>query len=64
MPRQAVVLGAGGGARAVGYGLIRAGFLRIVVFNRQLHRADYNTSLTVGMYIYKLICMYHFQIRI
>jgi len=40
MPRQAVVLGAGGGARAVVYGLIRAGFLRIVVFNRHLHRAE------------------------
>lgn len=40
MPRQAVVLGAGGGARAVVYGLIRAGFQRIVVFNRHLHRAE------------------------
>ena len=40
MPRQAVVLGAGGGARAVVYGLIRAGFLRIIVFNRHLHRAE------------------------
>jgi shikimate dehydrogenase len=40
MPRQAVVLGAGGGGRAVVYGLIRAGFLRIVVFNRHLHRAE------------------------
>lgn len=40
MPRQAVVLGAGGGSRAVVYGLIRAGFLRIVVFNRHLHRAE------------------------
>jgi shikimate dehydrogenase len=40
MPRQAVVLGAGGGARAVVFGLIRAGFLRIVVFNRHLHRAE------------------------
>jgi shikimate dehydrogenase len=40
MPRQAVVLGAGGGARAVVYSLIRAGFLRIVVFNRHLHRAE------------------------
>jgi shikimate dehydrogenase len=40
MPRHAVVLGAGGGARAVVYGLIRAGFLRIVVFNRHLHRAE------------------------
>jgi len=40
MPRQAVVLGAGGGARAVVYGLIRAGFQRIIVFNRHLHRAE------------------------
>ncbi len=40
MPRQAVVLGAGGGARAVVYGLIRVGFLRIIVFNRHLHRAE------------------------
>jgi shikimate dehydrogenase len=40
MPRQAVLLGAGGGARAVAYGLIRAGFQRIVVFNRHLHRAE------------------------
>jgi shikimate dehydrogenase len=40
MPRQAVVLGAGGGARAVVYGLITEGFLRIIVFNRHLHRAE------------------------
>jgi shikimate dehydrogenase len=40
MPRAAVVLGAGGGARAVVYGLIRAGFQRIIVFNRHLHRAE------------------------
>jgi len=40
MPRQAVILGAGGGARAVVYGLIRAGFQRVVVFNRHLHRAE------------------------
>jgi 3-phosphoshikimate 1-carboxyvinyltransferase len=40
MPRTAVVLGAGGGARAVVYGLIREGFQRIVVFNRHLHRAE------------------------
>ena len=40
MPRQAVVLGAGGGARAIVYGLIRQGFTRIVVFNRHLHRAE------------------------
>jgi shikimate dehydrogenase len=40
MPRQAVVLGAGGGARAVVQGLITEGFQRIVVFNRHLHRAE------------------------
>lgn len=40
MPRQAVVLGAGGGARAVVHGLIRTGFLRIIIFNRHLHRAE------------------------
>jgi shikimate dehydrogenase len=40
MPRQAVVLGAGGGARAIVYGLIREGFTRIIVFNRHLHRAE------------------------
>jgi shikimate dehydrogenase len=40
MPRFAIVLGAGGGARAVVYGLITEGFQRIVVFNRHLHRAE------------------------
>ncbi|MEA2623584.1 MAG: shikimate dehydrogenase [Chloroflexota bacterium] len=40
MPRFAVVLGAGGGARAVVYGLITAGFQRVIVFNRHLHRAE------------------------
>jgi shikimate dehydrogenase len=40
MPKMAVVLGAGGGARAVVYGLITAGFQRIIVFNRHLHRAE------------------------
>ena len=40
MPRQAVVLGAGGGSRAVVYGLIREGFQKVVVFNRHLHRAE------------------------
>jgi shikimate dehydrogenase len=40
MPHHAVVLGAGGGARAVVYGLITEGFQRIVVFNRHLHRAE------------------------
>ena len=40
MPRHAIVLGAGGGARAVVYGLIREGFQRVIVFNRHLHRAE------------------------
>ena len=40
MPRTAVVLGAGGGARAVVYSLITEGFQRVVVFNRHLHRAE------------------------
>src|SRR3954465_10848533 len=40
MPRQAVVLGAGGGSRAVAYGLIREGFQRVIIFNRHLHRAE------------------------
>ena len=40
MPRHAVVLGAGGGARAVVHSLIREGFQRVVVFNRHLHRAE------------------------
>ena len=40
MPKNAVVLGAGGGARAVVFGLITEGFQRIVVFNRHLHRAE------------------------
>lgn len=39
-PRQAVVLGAGGGARAVVAVLIQSGFQRIAVFNRHLHRAE------------------------
>ncbi len=39
-PRQAVVLGAGGGARAVVAVLISSGFLHIAVFNRHLHRAE------------------------
>jgi len=40
MPRAAVVLGSGGGARAVVHGLVSEGFTRIVVFNRHLHRAE------------------------
>jgi shikimate dehydrogenase len=40
MPKNAVLLGAGGGARAVVFGLIREGFQRVIVFNRHLHRAE------------------------
>jgi shikimate dehydrogenase len=40
MPRHAIVLGAGGAARAVVYAMISEGFQRIVVFNRHLHRAE------------------------
>ena len=40
MPKSAVVLGAGGGARAVVFGLITEGFQRVIVFNRHLHRAE------------------------
>jgi shikimate dehydrogenase len=40
MPKAAVVLGAGGGARAIVFGLIREGFQRVIVFNRHLHRAE------------------------
>jgi shikimate dehydrogenase len=40
MPRHAVVLGAGGAARAVVYALITGGFQHVVVFNRHLHRAE------------------------
>ena len=39
-PRNAVVLGAGGGARAVVAVLISGGFQRVVVLNRHLHRAE------------------------
>jgi shikimate dehydrogenase len=39
-PRHAVVLGAGGGARAVVAVLIGSGLQRIVVFNRHLHKAE------------------------
>lgn len=39
-PKQAVVLGAGAAARAVVAVLISAGFLRVAVFNRHLHRAE------------------------
>jgi shikimate dehydrogenase len=34
------VLGAGGGSRAVVFGLVRAGFQRVIVFNRHLHRGE------------------------
>lgn len=37
---QAVVLGAGGGARAVVYGLLERGFPRVVVVNRSRARAE------------------------
>lgn len=40
MPRQAVVLGAGGAARAVVFGLITEGFQRVIIFNRHLHRGE------------------------
>jgi shikimate dehydrogenase len=40
MPRHAVVLGAGGASRAVVFALITAGFQRIVIFNRHLHRGE------------------------
>ncbi|HEX8940605.1 MAG TPA: shikimate dehydrogenase [Candidatus Limnocylindrales bacterium] len=40
MPRHAVILGAGGAARAVVSGLIAEGFQRVIVFNRHLHRGE------------------------
>ena len=40
MPRHAIVLGAGGAARAVVFALITEGFQRIVIFNRHLHRGE------------------------
>ncbi len=40
MPKLAVVLGAGGGARAAVYGLITGGFQHVIVFNRHLHRGE------------------------
>jgi shikimate dehydrogenase len=39
-PRGAVVLGAGGGARAAVAVLVGSGFQRISLFNRHLHRAE------------------------
>jgi shikimate dehydrogenase len=40
MPKSAIVLGAGGGARAAVYTLITTAFQRVIVFNRHLHRAE------------------------
>jgi shikimate dehydrogenase len=40
MPKAAVIIGAGGGARAAVYALITAGFQRVIVFNRHLHRGE------------------------
>ncbi len=40
MPKAAVVIGAGGGARAAVYAFITSGFQRVIVFNRHLHRAE------------------------
>jgi shikimate dehydrogenase len=40
MPKQAVIIGAGGGARAAVYAFITAGYQRVIVFNRHLHRAE------------------------
>ena len=39
-PRAAVVLGAGGGARAAVAVLIQSGVQRVTVFNRHLHKAE------------------------
>lgn len=39
-PRHAVVLGAGGGARAAVAVLIQSGFQHVSVFNRHLHKAE------------------------
>ena len=40
MPRNAVVVGAGGGGRAAIYALIQAGFQNVALFNRHLHRGE------------------------
>jgi shikimate dehydrogenase len=40
MPKSAVIIGAGGGARAAVYTFITGGFQRVIVFNRHLHRAE------------------------
>jgi shikimate dehydrogenase len=39
-PRSAIVLGAGGGARAAVAVLIQSGLQRVTVFNRHLHKAE------------------------
>ncbi len=40
LPRNAVVIGAGGSGRAVIYALISMGFQNIALFNRHLHRGE------------------------
>ena len=40
MPKQAVIIGAGGGARAAVYAFITGGFQRVIIFNRHLHRGE------------------------
>lgn len=40
MPKNAVVVGAGGGGRAAIYSLIQAGFHDVSLFNRHLHRGE------------------------
>ena len=40
MPKNAVVVGAGGGSRAVVYVLIQSGFHNVALFNRHLHRGE------------------------
>ena len=54
-PEQAVVLGAGGGARAVVYGLLQRGLPRVVVINRTLARAkafrvEFGDRVTAGTF--------------
>jgi shikimate dehydrogenase len=40
MPKAAVIIGAGGGARAAVYTFITSGFQRVIIFNRHLHRGE------------------------
>lgn len=40
MPKHALIIGAGGGARAAVYAFITGGFQRVIIFNRHLHRAE------------------------